>query len=552
MRRRWAIIALAGVAALALALPAAASATWTHKGKGELKETAEVTISGELSVSTEVGKVTCPTSIAATLTGESSSGTVNSYTVSEPSKCDLSESLGTVCGTHGVSKVEKTGAWELTAKESEIEITAVDLSFYFGKCLIPSFRLKGAATATPDKSFAMSTLTLSGSQTLYNSLNEESGTASLVGSPSVSPESTYGVKTAPLVKTAWLMGNAHLAEDGEMTLSGPFSFSYSGGAVSCTASSALSLTSGEVEEEEPEGELESFTVSEPSACTASGTLKSLCGDHPVSSVEKTGAWILNANEEEITITGLALDYKFKECAIPSLRIEGSATLSPGDPIEIREATFGGAPSVFNSSEEKVGAAELGGSPSASPWTYALEQQPACEGGGEAKGSPEWVVEGSPLAEPCVERFKGELGFGTAYGGYQCTIVAVLAFEPGNNGEATQLNTETSSCEGFVGFLEGCELTADSMSGKPWDLEASSSQISVSEVNVYYEFDTSCYFGEAENNFPALTLTPNPNPGKVDSLEVSGEGTARIAGQELECYAFGTLEAVNYPGLLGIE
>lgn len=367
------ILTLGATAVLTLALPALALATWTHKGQGELKENAAVTLSGELSVNTEVGKVTCPTSIEATLTGESSSGTVDSYTVSEPSECDLSESLGAVCGTNGVTKVEKTGTWGLTAEEASIEISSIDLEFQLGKCLIPSLQLKGAATATPDKSFAMSTLTLSGSQTLYNSLEEEVGSASLGGAPSVSPAATYGVKTAPFVETAWLMEDEHLSEDGEMTLSGEFAFAYSGGSVSCTASAVLALTGGEVEEEEPEGEVESFTVSEPSQCVAGGGLKTLCGEHPVKSVEKTGTWALNANEEDISVSGFTLDYGFKECAVTSLRLEGGATLSVENPAGITSVTFGGSPAIYNSEEEKLGDAELAGGQSAAPaGTFQLQ------------------------------------------------------------------------------------------------------------------------------------------------------------------------------------
>lgn len=373
---RRVILAFGAMAALALALPALASATWTHKGQGALKENASVTLSGELSMSTEVGDVTCPTSIEATLTGESSSGTVDSYTVSEPSECDLSESLSAVCGTNGVTKVEKTGSWELTAKETSIDISSIDLEFQLGKCLIPSLRIKGAATATPDKNFAMSTLTMSGTQTLYNSLEEEVGNASLEGAPSMSPAATYGVKTAPFVETAWLMEDEHLSEDGEMTLSGEFSFSYSGGSVSCTASAVLALTAGEVEEEEPEGEVESFTVSEPSKCVAGGGLKTLCGEHPVKSVEKTGTWTLNGNEYDISISGLALDYGFKECAVTDLRLEGGATVSVDDPAAITSVTFGGSPAIYNTEEEKLGDAELAGIQSAAPsGTFQLDDLP---------------------------------------------------------------------------------------------------------------------------------------------------------------------------------
>jgi hypothetical protein len=36
-------------------------------------------------------------------------------TVVKLSECDLSELLGSICGTHGLTKVEKIGTWALTA-----------------------------------------------------------------------------------------------------------------------------------------------------------------------------------------------------------------------------------------------------------------------------------------------------------------------------------------------------------------------------------------------------------------------------------------------------
>ena len=209
MERR-AALPIVLVAILVLALPALAQANWTHKGKGELAENASVTLSGELTLSTSAGNVTCPTSIEATLTKSSSAGDVGSFTVSEPSKCDLSGSLGSICGTHGLTKVEKTGSWALSADESDVTLTGLEIDYTLAKCLIPSFKLKGSVTLTPDKTGAISKLSFSGTRTLYNSASEESGSGELGGTLSVSPGGTYGIKTAATVETKWTMGNSHL------------------------------------------------------------------------------------------------------------------------------------------------------------------------------------------------------------------------------------------------------------------------------------------------------------------------------------------------------
>src|SRR5262249_88877 len=99
---RKALLVIAMAAALLVALPSLASPAWTPKGKGELKENASLTLSGELTLSTSAGNVSCATEIGATLTGSSSAGHVNSFTVSKPSECDLTGSLAAICGTHGL------------------------------------------------------------------------------------------------------------------------------------------------------------------------------------------------------------------------------------------------------------------------------------------------------------------------------------------------------------------------------------------------------------------------------------------------------------------
>lgn len=538
---------LCAVTVVALLLPAMASATWTHKGQGELKESASITLSGELSVSTEVGKVTCATSIGATLTGESSTGSVNSYAVSEPSGCDLTESLGAACGTHGATKVVKAGSWELTAKETTIEITGVDLEFQFKGCLIPSLRIKGTATATPDKTFAMSTLTLSGSQVLYNSLEEEVGSASLGGAPAVSPEATYGVKTAPLVKTAWLMGNTHLSKNGELTLNGEFSFSYSGGSISCTASAVLTLTAGEVEEEQPEGEVESFTVAEPSACVAGGALKTLCGEHPVKSVARTGTWALNATETLISVSGFTLDYSFEKCAITTLRLEGSATLTPESATAIKSATYGGKPVVYNGSEEELGTAELSGSPSASPsGTYAVKEHTI-----EPKGP--LADEGQPVGEHTEIGLQGFTRFEFLGTGIRCLTHATLTTEDGSN-ETTVISEyriTAETCEGFGFQYSGCEVESDTADGLPWPVAIDEKSFTIS-TGTETRTLASCFTKTNEVTGGTVTATVD-NPSAISSVTLSGGYNIDTDSETIPAVSRGTLEVTGEDaGTYGIE
>ena len=158
-----------------------------------------------------------------------------------------------------------------------------------------------------------------------------------------------------------------------MTLSGSYSFSGTSGSVSCPSTVKLVLESSTVKEEEPEGEIESFSVAKPSECDVGGTVGSLCGTHSVVSVEQTGTATLNATEEDFTISGLSLDYKFSSCAVTSLRVAGSPTVSVDDASKIGSATFSaGSLKIFNSSGEETGTASAGGSATASPFgTFQL-------------------------------------------------------------------------------------------------------------------------------------------------------------------------------------
>lgn len=498
---RRALLGISIVAMLALALPVQASANWTHKGKGELKENASLTLTGELTLSTSAGNVTCPTTIGATLTASSSAGEVNSFTVSEPSKCDLTGSLAAICGTNGLTKVEKTGTWALAADETDITLSSIDIHYTFSGCLISTFRLKGSATAALDKTNAIGKTTLSGTQTLYNALGEESGTGELKGTLSSSPAGTYGVKTAPLVETKWTMGNEHLSEDGKLILSGIFSFSGSGGSVSCPASIKLVLESSTIEEEESEGQIESFTVSKPSECDVGGALGSLCGTHSVASVESTGTTSLATNEEDISISGLVLDYKFEKCAVSSLRVEGSPTLTVDDASTIGSVTFsGGGLEIYNAGGETTGTGTAGGSASASPsGTFQVAPTPPPPSGPSLQGG-EWYVseETIPLGkENSTEvEMTGEAAYTGSEGGTRsgpCITHAVMKIwnveveeEVHATAEVTSF-TITAPCSLFH-FIEEepvsiCTIEAAEAKELPWHVSVTGTNVAIKGAKI---------------------------------------------------------------------
>lgn len=518
------------VVLLALMLPSLASANWTHKGKGELAENASVTLASELTLSTSAGNVTCPTSIGATLTKESTTGHVNSYTVSEPSKCDVTGSLGSICGTNGLTKVEKTGTWALTAEETDIKLSSIDLHFTFAGCLISGFRLKGTTTLSVNKASAISSATLSGSQTLYNSSGEEAGSGTLEGTLSVSPASTYGIQPVPTVDTKWLMENEPLSENGELTLSGNFSFSGSIGSVTCPVSAKLSLTAGEIEEEDPEGKVETFTVAKPSECDVGGTLKTTCGTNSVSSIEKTGTWNLTTNKEDISVTGLVLDYKFKGCAVSSLRVEGDATVSVDDPTEIGETEFGGTLSVYNAAEEEIGTAESGGTQSASPaGTYAIKDN---------SGTIVDVTGNVPIPAGKEISLTGtNVKFDTLGSGTSCHTNSTLTMESDTTGRATFTVPTPHTCSTY-GLWSGCTLlsaTAQYPEGASgFQVHATSkTDLTVTDVVITITYNAECLGGEHYNlEYSSVTVSPTAtNP--VNTASISGEGHVTVWESEEE-------------------
>jgi hypothetical protein len=496
-KRTALVIGVMALFACVLATPA--SAVWTHKGKGELKENASIALKGTVTLTTSAGNVACPAEIGGTLTASSSSGHVGSFTVSKPSECDLTGSLAAICGTNGVTKVEKTGTWTLTADETDITVSSIDLDYTLAGCLIPSFRVQGSSTASLDKASAIGSATLSGTQTLYNSLGEASGSGELKGTLAVTPAGTYGVKAVPLVETKWTDNDEHLGTDGKLTLAGTFSFSGAGGSISCSATIKLLLESSTVEEEGPEGEIESFTVSSPTSCDVTGGYATTCGTNSISGVEQTGTATLTATEEDITISGLSLDYKFKECAITSLRVEGNPTVSVSTPEKISSATFSaGSLQLYNAESEKVGTASAGGSASASPsGTFQLVATPTQHPGDE------WTTNGNVITAPTPVEFTGPLTATGALVSGPCTVHIEATIDnggPGGTGAGVinhvEITTPGEGCPTSVTPLNNCRFgdatNTTTTEGAEWPIAATGEGVvDISNVSFTNHYSAPC-------------------------------------------------------------
>ena len=256
MARRTSL-SLGVVALFALALPTLASANWWHEGKGEyVVGNPSITLKGDLTLSTSSGSITCHTTIGATLTGGTSKGHVNSVTFSKPSECDLGGALGEICGTHGLTKIEKTGTWSLSA-EPGLELSGINIDYAMSECLAAGLRVSGTASLGADSENAISNVTFGFGepQIVHNEITKKTSSGSLSGTFSMSPAATYGITPPP--PHVWTVGGETLGEEESVTagLEGFFQLSTAGfGSYGCPVTIAIQAegpSGGQIESHNP-------------------------------------------------------------------------------------------------------------------------------------------------------------------------------------------------------------------------------------------------------------------------------------------------------------
>jgi hypothetical protein len=310
-----------------------ASATWTHHGKGDLEEDAAITLKGNLTLSTAVGEVKCPVEMTATLTGGAPNGHIGSLGVSEPSKCDLTGGLATACGTHGLTKIEETGTWFFTADGGDIGLPILAIDYTFAGCAIPSLRVEGSTTLEVNRLDQISGVTLSGSQTLYNALEEEVGNAELKGSLAVSPSDTYGIKPIPGKCVDDAEGEEPFDECEELNLSGMIAFDVPeyASSIYCQLDMAISFTP------EEGAKVSSFGIT-TETCEGQGLFIGC-----VVANDEANQPPVDVTTKYLAITNLEFVILFEEgCVNPGMAITWpEATLLPDNPTVINSMTISG-------------------------------------------------------------------------------------------------------------------------------------------------------------------------------------------------------------------
>jgi hypothetical protein len=153
---------------------------------------------------------------------------------------------------------------------------------------------------------------------------------------------------------------------------------------------------------------------------------------------------------------------------------------------------------------------------------------------------------------------GKVKFKTMSTGMECQVDATITTQTGvsANTKLSKYEITTSTCAGFGSLYEGCEMSKDTITGLSWSSEVKEKSLNVLEVEVdtknKAKAGKECFPTTTNLNFSTLTLTPNA-AGKIETLTVSGTGTAETNVGNLSISAEGTLEVTGASkGTYGIE
>jgi hypothetical protein len=327
---------LLAIAATALAVPAAASATqWTESGS-PLTEPLRWTdggaaLAGEQSIALEgpikfsnatTGGVEC-TLTASGILAAGTEGVLDTISIS-PGSCKLNGAQKTTCASvtsvavaafWPLEAVEKTpGVRTMTVKMSAITYKFQPLEGEAGNFCVKQLELTGATiTATPDNAKSISSVTFSGAMPAvkYNSFNT-------TGTPAVKPAAKFGIARAEHV----------------VALAGNINFNnISMGGVECAVNGSLTLRPGE------KGEVTSMS-SKAGGCVVSGPRLTECGS-PATAVFKELPWSVSTTATKtINIAKFPFEIQFGKGCMP-WNLSGEMIATPNNTSAIASTALSG-------------------------------------------------------------------------------------------------------------------------------------------------------------------------------------------------------------------
>jgi hypothetical protein len=144
----------------------------------------------------------------------------------------------------------------------------------------------------------------------------------------------------------------------------------------------------------------------------------------------------------------------------------------------------------------------------------------------------WLRNGKPLEEKVELALTGGEALEVSGATLLCNSSATMTTEGGSTAQITAYNVEETSCIGFAGKLEGCEVTSATPQGLPWSIAVNSVDLTAKGFGVDYSFDEACSIHKIEVSFPSLTVTPE-EPSAIRLFHFKGEGNANVDGKETE-------------------
>ena len=227
---------------------------WT-KGGSALAGSGTLSLGGSFNFTGEIGTVSCEgAGLVIEMEGSGKSGHASSFAVASPSSCTATGLIGTICGKNSLTSASMEGKPVATIAKGKsgspvIEIQSATLVYKFGSCL--TIHPKGNIIATPDNLEKIAQVTFSGE--LMEPEFEE--VVTLSGTMAAAPAS--------------------------LSLKGALAFTGEIGGVSC----AQTTTAANFESS---GQISSFSVSEPSSCTVTGSIGTICGKNSLTAITMEG------------------------------------------------------------------------------------------------------------------------------------------------------------------------------------------------------------------------------------------------------------------------
>lgn len=335
-------LAFAAMVAIALAVPALASANWTENGKelsgsqqwskdgAPLNEAGVLSLAGPFGWSSPNGGIQCSSATGSiTLNAGSGAGQLTELTV-DPSSCKITGGF-VFFGCQKITSVSAALPSGVTATESggvrKIVISGAAINYKLEgtegcQIAMPEMTVSGDIVATPDNGGSISTLTLSGTASYFAHSGGKvtfsgKGNFSAASPLSVSPAAKYGIIPSAFV-----------------SVSGTAGFTSPDGSLTCSVNGTLTLKPG------TEGQITSLNWS---SCSFSGAMVFACGGTSATVTSNSLPWTIVNQGSSIKIANVQLSIKGTGCSTVA---SGELIATPNKASAISSTSLSGTLSTF--------------------------------------------------------------------------------------------------------------------------------------------------------------------------------------------------------------